>query len=150
MAARTPRTRLEQRIWAKHLSLRMFLREFPEQATACGEMGIVVSERQAKRWLAGNAPTPRPESCRVLEHWFAEPVERLFGPPDAELARATVSEEELIVNAARESVEHAIDAASALDPSALEHLHAAAARAARAYYVTPPLEMLTELVQLRN
>ncbi|HEY6423226.1 MAG TPA: hypothetical protein VIY28_08305, partial [Pseudonocardiaceae bacterium] len=47
-----------------------------------------------------------------------------------------MGEEELIVNAGRESVEHAIKAASALDPSALEHLHDAAQRAARAYYVT--------------
>ncbi|HEY6421871.1 MAG TPA: hypothetical protein VIY28_01220, partial [Pseudonocardiaceae bacterium] len=61
-----------------------------------------------------------------------------------------MGEEELIVNAGRESVEHAIKAASALDPSALEHLHDAAQRAARAYYVTPPLAMLTDLVRLRD
>jgi hypothetical protein len=61
-----------------------------------------------------------------------------------------MSTEELIVNAGRESVQHAINAASALDPSALEHLHDAARRAARAYYVAPPLPMLTDLVRLRD
>lgn len=55
-----------------------------------------------------------------------------------------------MAEAGRRSVEHAIDAASALDPSALEHLHAAAQRAARTYLTTPPLEMLTGLVQLRD
>ncbi|MBV9142784.1 MAG: hypothetical protein JO115_18035 [Pseudonocardiales bacterium] len=61
-----------------------------------------------------------------------------------------MSTEELIVNAGRESVQHAINAASALDPSALEHLHDAARRAARAYYVTPPLPMLADLIRLRD
>lgn len=54
------------------------------------------------------------------------------------------------MNAAHESVSHALDAASALDPSALEHLHAAAGHAAGAYYVTPPLDMLSNLVLLRD
>jgi hypothetical protein len=54
------------------------------------------------------------------------------------------------VNAGQESVHHAITAASALDPSALDHLHDAAQRAAHAYQVTPPLAMLTDLVRLRD
>ncbi|HEX5403149.1 MAG TPA: hypothetical protein VFX16_12685 [Pseudonocardiaceae bacterium] len=86
----------------------------------------------------------------MLEHWWNEPVERLFGPPDNTPSRVQLTEEELIVNAGRESVEHAIEAASALDPSALEHLHAAAGQAARAYYVVPPLILLTDLVRLRD
>ncbi|WP_328392042.1 hypothetical protein [Nocardia sp. NBC_00416] len=54
------------------------------------------------------------------------------------------------MSAAHKSVNHAIEAASALDPSALEHLHAAAGKAATAYYVTPPLELLNDLVALRD
>ncbi|MBF6445562.1 hypothetical protein IU434_26515 [Nocardia farcinica] len=54
------------------------------------------------------------------------------------------------MNAAQESARHALEAAAALDPSALEHLHAAAGKAARAYYVSPPLEMLNDLVTLRD
>lgn len=54
------------------------------------------------------------------------------------------------MNAGQESVERAISAASMSDPSALEHLHDAAQRAARAYYVTPPMAMLTDLVRLRD
>lgn len=77
-------------------------------------------------------------------------MSRLLGPPDRGRVAVFLSEEELIVNAGRESVDHAIKAASALDPSALEHLHDAAQRAARAYYVRPPLMMLTDLVRLRD
>jgi hypothetical protein len=85
----------------------------------------------------------------VLEAWFGEPVERLLGPPD-EIATLDGAGGDVVAEAGRQSVEHAIDAASTLDPSALEHLHAAAQRAAHACLITPPLEMLTGLVQLRD
>jgi hypothetical protein len=145
-----PRTRLEQHAQIAHLSVREFVDRFHDAATECGEGKTHISERQAKRWLAGESNLPRPVCCRVLEHWWAEPVSRLFWPPDSGRVAVFRSEEELIVNAGRESVEHAIKAASALDPSALEHLGDAAQRAARAYYVTPPLVMLTDLVRLRD
>jgi hypothetical protein len=148
--AQLPRTRLEQHAQAAHLSVREFVGRFHAAAIECGEDKAHISERQAKRWLAGESDLPRSVCCRVLEHWWAEPVSRLFGPPDSGHGAAFVSEEELIVNAGRESVDHAIKAASALDPSALEHLHDAAQHAARAYYVTPPLAMLTDLVRLRD
>ncbi|MTD57145.1 hypothetical protein [Amycolatopsis pithecellobii] len=152
MVDRAPRTRLEQLLFARHLSLGDFVREFPERAKGAG-IHAHTSERTAKRWLRGDPSVPRAESCRVLESWFGEPVEELLGLPKAEVAsrrKSPRSEQELIVNAARQSAEHAIESSSAIDPTALEHLHAAAGRAARAYYVTPPLEMLTELVQLRD
>ncbi len=145
-----PRTRLEQHAQIAHLSVREFASRFHAAAIECGEDKAHISERQAKRWLAGDSGLPRPMCCRVLEHWWAEPVSRLLGPPDKGRVAVSLSEEELIVNAGRESVDHAINAASALDPSALEHLHDAAQRAARAYYVTPPLAMLTDLVRLRD
>jgi hypothetical protein len=148
--AQSPRTRLEQHAQTAHLSVREFVGRFHAAAIECGEGKAHISERQAKRWLAGESDLPRPVCCRVLEHWWAEPVSRLFGPPDSDHGPVFVSEQELIVNAGRESVDHAIKAASALDPSALEHLHDAAQRAARAYYVTPPLAMLTDLVRLRD
>ncbi|MGB6163537.1 MAG: hypothetical protein WCF33_09905 [Pseudonocardiaceae bacterium] len=148
--AQVPRTRLEQHAQTAHLSVREFVDRFHVAAIECGEGKAHISERQAKRWLAGESDLPRPVCRRVLEHWWAEPVSRLFGSPDSGRAAATMSAEELIVNAGQESVHHAITAASALDPSALEHLHDAAQRAARAYQVTPPLAMLTDLVSLRD
>ncbi|MGH8544658.1 MAG: hypothetical protein ACREX3_13740 [Gammaproteobacteria bacterium] len=149
MAQQAPRTRLEQRAQGAHLSVREFVDRFHAAAIECGE-DVHISERQAKRWLAGVADLPRPVCRRVLEHWWAESVSRLLGPPDGGLVTVPMNEEELIVNAGRESVKHAIKAASALDPSALEHLHDAAGRAARAYYVVPPLVMFTDLVRLRD
>jgi hypothetical protein len=152
--AQVPRTRLEQHAQTAHLSVREFVDRFHAAAIECGEGKAHISERQAKRWLAGESDLPRPVCRRVLEHWWAEPVSRLLGPPNigphSGTVSAAMSEEELIVKAGRESVHHAIKAASALDPSALEHLHDAAQRAARAYYVAPPLAMLTDLVFLRD
>jgi hypothetical protein len=55
-----------------------------------------------------------------------------------------------VTEAGRRSVEHAVDAANTVDPSALEHLRAAAERAAHAYLTTPPPVMLRELVRLRD
>lgn len=149
MAPRSPRTRLEQKLWAARLSQRDVLRRFPDEASRLGEGEMFLSERQLKRWLAGGAPTPRAASCRVLEGWWGEPVERLLGPPE-EVAVAVPEGGDLVAEAGRQSVEHAIDSASALDPSALEHLHAAARTAARAYLATPPLDLLLHLVELRN
>lgn len=149
MARHAPRTRLEQRAQDAHLSLREFVDRFHVAAIEFGE-DAYISERQAKRWLAGISDLPRPACRRILEHWWSEPLSRLLGPPDVDTTVVSRTEEELIVNAGRESAEHAIRAASALDPSALEHLNEAARRAARAYYVSPPLAMLTDLVRLRD
>jgi hypothetical protein len=148
--AHEPRTRLEQLANAAHLSVRRFVTSFRVEARLCGEK-ITTSERTVKRWLAGDLDElPRSAACRVLEHWWNEPVEKLFGRPDIDIVQAGVTGEELVVNAGRESAEHAIGAASSLDPSVLEHLHAAAQRASRSYYVTPPMEMLADLVRLRD
>lgn len=144
---RQPRTRLEQLVIQRRLGIADFLREFARYAEDIGE-DVDVSRSAAKRWLQGDGGTPRTSSRRVLEAWFGEPIADLFGPPLSQSRHVT--EQEFAVNAAHESVSHAIDAATALDPSALEHLQAAAGNAARAYYVTPPLEMLTDLVALRD
>lgn len=150
MPQREPRTRLEQRARAEHMSVRDFVRAFHRRAEECGEK-TGVSDSTAKRWLAGDiGELPRSAARRVLEAWWGESIERLFGSPDAAVAPVELTEEELVVNAGRESVEHALEAASALDPSALEHLHAAAQHAAHAYYVASPLDMLADLVRLRD
>lgn len=142
-----PRTRLEQKMRAARLSQSDIVRRFPEEAARTGEGRVTVSDRQLKRWLAGGAATPRAVTCRILEAWFGEPVERLLGPPDEIVV---IDGGDLVEEAGRRTVEHAIDAASSVDPSALEHLHAASRRSAIAYMNTPTLQMLTELVALRD
>lgn len=150
MALRLPRTRLEQKMLAAQLTQREMLRRFTAEARRSGEGDLPLSPRQLKRWLSGSAPPPRPASVRVLESWWGEPIERLFGPAEEAAAASTDRGGDLVAEAGRQSVEHALDSASALDPSALEHLHAAARNAARAYLRTPPLELLTDLVELRD
>ncbi len=149
-ASKTPRSRLEQLARAAHLSLNAFMREYTVQAGRTGEGELHISERTVKRWLAGDAPSPQAVSCRVLEHWWNEPIDRLLGPPELSLTSIVVTEEELVVNTGRESAEHAMESASALDPSALENLYSKAEDSARAYYVKPALSMLTDLITLRN
>lgn len=143
-----PRTRLEQQAQAAHLGLRDFVKRFAEVAKEAHE-SAVASERQVKRWLAGES-NPYPASRRVLERWFGEPVETLFGPPQAAPAGPAVTPQEWIMSTGRESAEHALTVSSALDQSALEQLHAEAQRAARNYFTTPPLAMLSDLVRLRD
>lgn len=130
MERHEPRTRLEQLAWEKHLSPADFATAFATQAQGLRE-NAAVSRSQAKRWLGGQGGHPHPASRRVLEAWFGLTVQELFGPP-LPGSPQKITEQELAVNAGRESVRHAIAAASVLDESALEHLHAAAAYAAAA------------------
>ena len=153
MGQPVPRTRLGQLAQRAHLSLPEFVNRFHATALRCGEGDVEISERQAKRWLAGVAATPRPVCRRILEQWWGEPVSRLLGPPDGDAVEVAtaLSEEELIMNAGRDAMDHALNAAaSTLDPSALEQLHAAARYAGRAYYTTSPWTMFTDLVRLRD
>lgn len=134
---------------SKGLGTSDFLREFAHRANTLGAEATP-ARSTAKRWFQGTSAEPRPAARRVLETWFGEPTASLLGPPQLDVRRPQVTEMEFAVNAAHESVSHAIEAASSLDPSAMEHLHAAANKAARAYYITPPLEMLPDLVALRD
>ncbi|MGH3773966.1 MAG: hypothetical protein ACRDRW_21680 [Pseudonocardiaceae bacterium] len=72
-----PRTRLEQLLRQKHLTLEEFRKNYQRTAN-----GTVLSERQAYRWVAGEVSTlPYPAARGTLEEMFGEPVARLFGPP---------------------------------------------------------------------
>jgi hypothetical protein len=73
----TPRTRLEQLLRQRHVTLEEFRKNY-QRATG----GTVLSERQAYRWVAGELSTlPYPAAQATLEEMFGEPVARLFGPP---------------------------------------------------------------------
>ena len=71
-----PRTRLEQLLRQRHVTLEEFRKNY--QRTAKTEL----SERQAYRWVAGElSGLPDPAARGTLEEMFGEPVARLFGPP---------------------------------------------------------------------
>lgn len=71
-----PRTRLEQVLSQRHLTLAQFRQRYTEVS------GSPLSARQAYRWVAGDiTKLPYPHAQGALERLFKEPVGRLFGPP---------------------------------------------------------------------
>ncbi|MGH3870465.1 MAG: hypothetical protein ACRDSR_02955 [Pseudonocardiaceae bacterium] len=76
-AQELPRTRLEQVLRQRHLTLEEFRRRYQRSAG-----GTELSQRQAYRWVAGELRSlPYPQAQAILEQMFGEPVTRLFGPP---------------------------------------------------------------------
>jgi len=72
----SPRTRLEQLLRQRHVTLEEFRKQYHRTAKA------ELSERQAYRWVAGKVRSlPYPQAQAALERLFGEPVARLFGPP---------------------------------------------------------------------
>ncbi len=72
-----PRTRLEQLLRQRHVTLEEFRKNYQRAAN-----GTALSERQAYRWIAGElSGLPYPAARGTLEEMFGEPVARLFGPP---------------------------------------------------------------------
>jgi hypothetical protein len=70
------RTRLEQLLRQRHLTLQEFRKQYQRAAK-----GTELSERQAYRWVTGELRgLPHPQAQATLEKMFAEPAARLFGP----------------------------------------------------------------------
>lgn len=145
----TVRTRLEQRAVAEHLSVREFCAAYHEAGKQLGE-AVYVSDTQVKRWFRGKCGLPRGVACRVLEHWWGESVNALFGAPLQQPVTSEQDDAQLLTATAREASHHAISAAARLEGSALEQLHADVCRAARSYFTAAPRDLLHELVQLQR
>ncbi|MGH3874488.1 MAG: hypothetical protein ACRDSR_23795 [Pseudonocardiaceae bacterium] len=72
----SPRTRLEQLLRQRHVTLEEFRKRYRRAA------GTELSARQAHRWVAGEVRgLPYPPAQAALEKLFGEPVARLLGPP---------------------------------------------------------------------
>jgi hypothetical protein len=72
----SPRTRLEQLLRQRHVTLEEFRKHYQRIA------GTALSERQAYRWVAGEVRSlPYPQAQAALERLFGEPVARLLGLP---------------------------------------------------------------------
>jgi transcriptional regulator with XRE-family HTH domain len=79
------RALIAQRHWQNFRTFEaQFRRAARELADREGEPGLAkltVSSRQWERWYAGGVKTePYPDACRVLEHLFGYPVQRLLAP----------------------------------------------------------------------
>ncbi len=166
---------LKQLIQARRQSLEEFCANNERFARKHGEVGTL-SPRHAQRLAAGRREDgqrlgpPRPATRRLLERMLNRPLEQLLGPPDAgssdgflvadcetpPATTATVPEDETrerkaIMDAARGSAEHSIQAGGVLDDSALEQLNDEVRRLVRSYdRGTPPLVMLSDLVRARD
>jgi hypothetical protein len=76
MGEEAPRTRLEQILRQRHLTVEQFRKDYAKVSRG----GL--SESQAFRWVAGKISTlPYRHAQAALEQMFGEPVARLFGPP---------------------------------------------------------------------
>ena len=76
-----PRTLLASLVAERCLTVEEFCAAFADRATAIGAGTHGITDRQAKRWLAGTLATrPFPAACRVLEAMFGQPVVALLGP----------------------------------------------------------------------
>ncbi|GGM63941.1 hypothetical protein GCM10012275_38130 [Longimycelium tulufanense] len=147
---REPRTRLAQLVKQRRWSVEEFCARFTEAGR--GEGTVSLSRRQATRWLSGDVDEPRPAQQRVLEHLFGEPLEALLGSPvtSADPVAPPPSDEERLMTAARDTTAHVMSTAAALDPIALEQLHAEARRLAHAYFHTAPAALARELLTFRQ
>lgn len=73
---KAPRTRLEQVLRQRHMTLAAFRKHY--RRAGGGEL----SQRQAYRWIAGEVATwPHAEAQATLKRLFGEPAARLLGPP---------------------------------------------------------------------
>lgn len=58
-------------------------RELAERESYPDLAKLTVSSRQWERWYAGRVKTePHPDACRVLEHLFGYPIQKLLAPTD--------------------------------------------------------------------
>lgn len=146
----SPRTRLEQRAQAEHLSVSDFVDRFHLAAREAGEL-LHVSERQAKRWLAGQAGLPRPAACRVLECWWGEPVERLLAAPTEQGLpwRSVTITEEALAMAADRARDFAL-AAQAMSGEALGMIFDEVRALAQAYPRRPLPELVGRMVEVQD
>lgn len=143
-----PRTRLGQLAQRKHLNKSAFVREFEAKARELG-LKVGLTESTLKRWYAGQKPLP--DSCRVLVHWWKEPIDKLFGPPaEASIEHYGITPRERLVTAGRESSSQALRAAAVVNPQAIKSLRLDTRGAARRYLMTAPEEMLGDFLYLRD
>ncbi len=145
----TPRTQLEQRVQADHLSVSDFVARFHAAAREAGEQ-LHVSERQAKRWLAGEAGLPRPAACRVLEHWWGEPVERLLAPPAEHGLSARSSNVEDVLNQAADRARRFGLSAQTMSREALDMIYDEVSDLARAYARLPLAVLIGRMVEVQE
>lgn len=162
------RTLLRALLTVQHLTgYEAFERRFRKAARELAEAEgdprlatLTVSPRQFERWAAGALKSaPRPDTCRVLEAMFGQPVNQLLGappehgtPPDeASCEPESGDRERKLTMAARRAraFSAAVDASN-VGPESLEELRDEAMRLAVAYPAQPLTVLLPDLITLQD
>lgn len=158
MVNRQPRTHLDVLVQAAHLSVADFVVRFHRTAVDIGEP-MHVSERQAKRWLAGESGMPRGAACRVLEHWWGEPIRQLLGPPRtvgaprppvALSSDSGVAKMEDVIEMAADRARTFGVLAQATSAEAVALIHDEVRELARAYPRRSLSELLSRLIEVQD
>jgi hypothetical protein len=130
-----------------------FAAVYNDTARELGE-ATSLSPRQLARWLAGELSSqPQPAARRVLRNIFGRPADELLAPPPPALSdgAAIPAERDWVVDAARESREHAMGAGAVdVSTAAVEGLHEDIVRLARDYHATAPTALVSEALRVRN
>ncbi len=155
-----PRTLLAVMVGAGNLAHEEHVKALNRRARQLDE-DATFSLRQFDRWLAGQVERPRPATRRVLEDYFARPIDALLAPPAVgplairqAAPQLEVSArwdlESLAMAAAHESSEHASFASTRVEDTSVEQLQERIYAAARRHATAAPLEIFGELVRVRN
>lgn len=156
--SRLARTHLDVLVRAAHLSVAEFVVRFHRAAAEIAEP-MHISERQVKRWLAGESGVPRGAACRVLEHWWGEPIGQLLGPPRTWGARRPsvalssnpgVAKLEGVIEMAADRARAFGVMAQATSAEAVALIHDEVRELARAYPRRSLTELLGRLVEVQD
>ncbi|WP_406279139.1 hypothetical protein OH799_11455 [Nocardia sp. NBC_00881] len=149
-----PRTVLEQLIRQSERNVPEWCAYFNTTATELRE-DATLSERQLRRWMAGNVPDARSSSQRVARRVWKLAFETLVSPPESVDSLEPVSStldrlNQEIAMSTDDSARWVKRGAGGADKNVLDQLHADVANIAAEYLLKAPLELIPALTSLRR
>ncbi|WP_280309859.1 hypothetical protein [Nocardia abscessus] len=149
-----PRTVLEQLVRQSERSLPEWCAHFNATAAQLHE-DATLSERQLRRWMAGNVPDARSSSQRVARKVWKLAFDVLVSPPSSvdSLEPVPSMHDRLtqeIAMSTEDSARWVKRGAGGVDKNVLDQLHADVANLAGQYLVKAPLELIPDLSSLRR
>ncbi|MGY2087274.1 hypothetical protein [Nocardia gipuzkoensis] len=155
MDSAAPRTVLEALVRTGDRSNAEWCTVFNELAKQSQE-NATLSERQLRRWMAGDVPDARPAARRVAQRVWKLAFEVLVSPPNVggELPQAATSAidqlNQEIEMSTEDSARWVKRGAGGVDENVLEQLHVDVHHFAADYLTKPPLELIPGLTRMRR
>ncbi|MGY2119592.1 hypothetical protein ACW9HR_37385 [Nocardia gipuzkoensis] len=149
-----PRTVLEQLVRRSERSLPEWCAHFNATAVQLHE-DATLSERQLRRWMAGNVPDARSSSQRVARKVWKLAFDVLVSPPSSVDSVEPVPSmhdrlTQEIAMSTEDSARWVKRGAGGVDNNVLDQLHADVVNLAGQYLVKAPLELIPDLSSLRR